>query len=76
MAETTEVIIVREEKYTGKMTVKHRAMCYAFGTFLIWLGKRVRDVKTYEELQEIGNTAEGRAKELEEEYSEELKMLE
>jgi len=75
MSNASKVTTVDEKVHTGKMTVKHRVMCYALGSFLIWLGKKVRDVKTYEELEEIHNTAESRMEQLEEEYEDELKLL-
>lgn len=53
MSKNNELAVMQKETHTGKITMKHRAMCYALGSFLIWLGKRLRDVKTYEELQEI-----------------------
>lgn len=70
------VTVVKEEELKGPVQTKHKLMLFAFGTFLENLGRSIKRVKTYEELEALGKDAEKDIEALNEEYKEEMKSLE
>lgn len=69
-----EVQIV-EDKPTGRLSLKHRAAAVAIGGLLIWLGNKFIKASTYEEVEQIINEGEERAKQIEETYGDDPKLL-
>lgn len=60
---------------TGKLKLKHKLALSAIGQLFIWIGNALQQVNTYEDLKVLGDMAEQKIDEIEEEHGEELEHI-